>query len=180
MSGLRLKRLSVLLVRRAPREKTRAILQFGPLSIPAAIGRSGLTSRKREGDGATPIARMALLEAYVRRDRGVLPPSSLPLRSTRRSDLWCDAPRHPSYNRPVRAPFHASHEEMMRTDALYDICIVLDWNIRARRQGAGSAIFFHLIRDSYEPTAGCVAISLRDMLRLLPHLRRGMSLQIKA
>lgn len=180
MAGCRLKKPPVLLVRRAPRKKTRAILQFGPLRIAAAIGRSGLTSRKREGDGATPIARMPLLNAYVRRDRCRLPPARLPLRSTRRSDLWCDAPRHPSYNRPVRTPFKASHEEMMREDALYDICIVLDWNIRTRRQGTGSAIFFHLIRNDYEPTAGCVAISLRDMLRLLPHLRRGMSLQIKA
>lgn len=169
----------VLVVRRAPRRKSRALLQLDSLVIPAAIGRSGLTSRKREGDGATPIASMALLEGYVRRDRGILTPTRLPLRTSRRNDLWCDAPFHPSYNRPVKAPFAASHEAMMRDDELYDICLVLDWNIRSRRQRAGSAIFFHLIRPGYEPTAGCVAIARRDMLRLLPHLRRGMILEIK-
>ena len=57
-------------------------------------------------------------------------------------------------------------------DALYDICLVLDWNVTSRRRNKGSAIFFHLIRPGYEPTAGCVAITRRDMLRILPHLRR--------
>lgn len=180
MAALHSDKRPVLVLRRAPRSKTRAILQFGPLTIPAAIGRSGLTSRKREGDGATPIACMALLGGHMRRDRGPLPLSPLKLSAIRRRDLWCDAPFHPCYNRPVKAPFASNHEEMMREDGLYDICIVLDWNIRMRRQGAGSAIFFHLIRPGYEPTAGCVAIARRDMTRLLPHLRRGLHLRVVA
>lgn len=178
MKGRPLNKRPMLVVRKAPRHSTRAILQFGPLALPAAIGRSGISARKREGDGATPLASMVLLDGYVRRDHGAVPASPLTLRSIRANDLWCDAPFHPSYNRPVRAPFGASHEEMRRSDGLYDICLVLDWNIRMRRQGAGSAIFFHLIKGDYEPTAGCVAIARRDMLRLLPHLRRGMRLKV--
>ena len=172
------RRNSVLVVRRAPRSKSRAILQFGSLAFPAAIGRSGITALKREGDGATPLASMSLLYGFVRRDRGTVPPTSLSLRSIAGNDLWCDAPFHASYNRPVKAPFKPSHEEMKREDGLYDICLVLDWNIGNRRQGAGSAIFFHLIRPGYEPTAGCIALSRRDMVRLLPHLRRGTVLKV--
>lgn len=171
-------KISVIALRRAPRTKSRAILQFGSLTIPAAIGRSGLTGRKREGDGATPIASMPLINGYVRRDRGPLPSTRLSLHTTGKNDLWCDQSFHPSYNRPVKRPFAARHEDMMREDELYDICLVLDWNIRMRRQGAGSAIFFHLIRPGYEPTAGCVAIARRDMLRLLPHLKRGIRLRV--
>ncbi len=61
---------------------------------------------------------------------------------------------------------------MSRKDGLYDICLVLDWNIRSRARYRGSAIFFHLIRPGYEPTAGCIAVSLKDMRRLIQHIRR--------
>lgn len=170
--------VKTILVRPAPGRKSRAIVQVGPLRLPAAIGRSGRTSRKREGDGATPIAAMPLLSGFLRGDRLPQPQSALPLRRIRPAMLWCDAPKHPSYNRLVRAPFKPSHEEMRRKDALYDICLVLDWNVTARRRHAGSAIFFHLIRPGYEPTAGCIALAQRDMLRILPHLRRGTVVRV--
>mgnify|MGYP003888765875 CR=1 FL=1 len=83
---------------------------------------------------------------------------------------WCEVPDDRNYNRPVRMPYAASHETMRRADALYDVCIVLDWNIRPRRRGRGSAIFFHLARPGFPPTEGCVAVSRAVMLRLLPHL----------
>ncbi len=170
--------VKTILVRPAPGRKSRAIVQVGPLRLPAAIGRSGRTSRKREGDGATPIAAMPLLSGFLRGDRLPQPQSALPFRRIRPAMLWCDAPKHPSYNRLVRAPFKPSHEEMQRKDALYDICLVLDWNVTARRRHAGSAIFFHLIRPGYEPTAGCIALAQRDMLRILPHLRRGTVVRV--
>lgn len=153
-------------------------MQVGPLRLPAAIGRAGRTSRKREGDGATPIAAMRLLFGFSRGDRLSVPGAALPMRRIRPSMLWCDEPGHASYNRPVRAPFKPSHEEMQRADALYDICLVLDWNVTSRRRNAGSAIFFHLIRPGYEPTAGCIAVARRDMLRILPYLRRGTRVRV--
>jgi len=55
---------------------------------------------------------------------------------------------------------------------------VLDWNVTSRARNRGSAIFFHLIRPGYEPTAGCVAISARDMRRILPYLRKGTILRV--
>jgi len=92
--------------------------------------------------------------------------------------LWCDQPDHPSYNRLVKAPFRPSHEEMIRADGLYDICLVLDWNTTARRRHRGSAIFFHLIKPGYQPTAGCIAVSLRDMQRLIRFMRKGTAVQV--
>lgn len=75
-------------------------------------------------------------------------------------------------------PFKPGHELLKRDDSLYDICIVLDWNITSRRRNHGSAIFFHLARPGYEPTAGCVALKMRDMMRLLPHLKKGTILRV--
>lgn len=172
----RMKGRPLILVRTAPRDRRRAILQFGSLRIPAALGRSGVTSLKREGDGATPRAVMPVLFAYRRGDRPGTLPTTLRLRRIGKDMLWCDDPRHPAYNRPVSTPFSAGHEKLMRTDRLYDVCVVLDWNISSRRRGCGSAIFFHIAREGYAPTEGCVAVAFRDMQRLLPHLKAGTRL----
>jgi len=167
-----------IVVRRAPLTKSRAILRYGILSIPAAIGRSGTTALKREGDGATPIASMRVLEGFFRGDRMRGISTRLPMQRIRPDMLWCDEPRDPNYNRLVRSPFKPSHEEMRRKDGLYDACLVLDWNVTSRRRNRGSAIFFHLIRPGFEPTAGCVAIHAADMRRLLPYLARGTMLKV--
>jgi L,D-peptidoglycan transpeptidase YkuD (ErfK/YbiS/YcfS/YnhG family) len=169
---------STIVVRAQPGRKTRALVQVGPLTVPAAIGRSGRSILKREGDGATPIADMKLLYGFTRGDHVRSLRTALPMRRIRKDMLWCDEPNNPNYNRLVKAPFKPSHEEMRRGDGLYDICLVLDWNVSSRRRHRGSAIFFHLIRPGYEPTAGCVAVSLRDMRRILPLLRKGTVVQV--
>lgn len=170
--------ISRLVVRSAPRDQRKAILQAGQLTFPAALGRSGRSSRKREGDGATPISTMQLLSGYRRGDRGAWPATRLPMRISQPNMLWCDAVRDPNYNRQVRSPFKPSHEKLMREDELYDMCIVLDWNLRSRKRQCGSAIFFHIARPGYTPTEGCVAINHRDMRRLLPHLGPRTVLQV--
>lgn len=167
------------LVRRSPLSKTQAIVQFGSLRLRAALGRSGIKSRKREGDGATPRSSMPLISAYLRGDRlrsGIRSP--LPLQRLKPGMLWCDAPGHAAYNRPVRSPFRASHETLCRDDGLYDVCIVLDWNLRRRSRGMGSAIFLHMAKPGYTPTEGCIALKPQDMIRLMPHLRAGTRLTV--
>ena len=169
---------SIVTVRPAPGCRSRALVAFDGIVVPAAIGRAGRTVLKREGDGATPIAAMTLLSGFVRGERLRLPPTSLPMRRIRPEMLWCDQPEDANYNRLVKSPFRPSHEEMMRSDCLYDICLVLDWNMSSRRRNRGSAIFFHLIRPGYEPTAGCIAISLSSMRRLLACLRKGSIVRV--
>ncbi len=169
---------STIVVRPQPGKKTRALVQVGPMTVPAAIGRSGRSILKREGDGATPIAAMKLLYGFTRGDNVRFLRTALPMRRIRRNMLWCDEPGNSNYNRLVKAPFGPSHEEMRRSDGLYDVCLVLDWNVRSRRRHRGSAIFFHLIRPGYEPTAGCVAVNLRDMRRILPLLRKGTTVRV--
>jgi L,D-peptidoglycan transpeptidase YkuD (ErfK/YbiS/YcfS/YnhG family) len=151
-----------------PLDRQKARLVCGSLSIPVAIGRSGMRINKREGDGATPIGRFRLLKAWRRPDKRSFGASALPQRFTRPFDLWCDASGHRLYNRPTRAPCAASHEEMWRKDDIYDLVLEIDWNVKPRIMGRGSAIFMHLARDGYAPTAGCIALSASDMRKLLP------------
>lgn len=142
-----------------------------------ALGRSGISALKREGDGATPLGRLRILCGY-RSPGWRRRPVSLGLATLRVDQGWCDATADRNYNRPVRLPYPASHERMRRPDGLYDVCLVLDWNIRPRRRNCGSAIFFHLARPRHLPTEGCVAIPRPVMARLLPRLSRRTVLRV--
>jgi L,D-peptidoglycan transpeptidase YkuD (ErfK/YbiS/YcfS/YnhG family) len=169
---------SVIAVRWSPLDARRGLLRLEHLAIQTALGRSGIGSGKREGDGKTPRAAMRLLYGFYRADRIMRPATRLPLIALKPGMLWCDAPDHPAYNRLVNAPFPASHETLMREDHLYDVCLVMDWNVRSRRRGGGSAIFLHLARPGYRPTEGCVAVSLKDMRKLLSIARYGTIVKV--
>lgn len=160
-------------VRAKPGDAQKAIVTCAGRSFQAAIGRSGISALKREGDGATPLATMVALEGYWRADRLAKPVTRLPLRPISTAMGWCDAPWHASYNRLITLPFSASHEQMRRDDSLYDLVLVIDWNVRRRKAGAGSAIFMHLARPGRRPTEGCIALEKRDMLWLLRVLGRS-------
>lgn len=159
-------------VRVRPGHRSQGYLIAGPLVLRCALGKGGVSSRKREGDGATPLTQMRLLYGYKRRTPVIMdqPATALKFQATKPQDGWCDAPKDRNYNRPVATSYKRSHEKMWRKDDIYDICVVMDWNISERKQGCGSAIFFHLSRETYTPTEGCIALSRRDMMRLLPHL----------
>jgi L,D-peptidoglycan transpeptidase YkuD (ErfK/YbiS/YcfS/YnhG family) len=134
------------------------------------LGRSGLTSRKREGDGATPRGTYRPETARFRPDRLRRPRTSLALSRIAPDEGWCDAAGDRNYNRPVRHPYPGSAERLWRTDGLYDAFVVLDYNRRPRIQGRGSAIFLHIAPEGRKPTEGCVALSRRDLLKVLPRL----------
>ncbi len=161
-----------------------ALLTVGGLSFPAKVGKTGLVpagAQKQEGDSATPVGRFGLRTAYWRPDRGPRPATSLPTCPIRFDDLWCDDPSHVLYNRPVAAPFSASHEKMWRADRCYDVCIVLDYNLTRPAPGQGSAIFFHLTKedDVPGPTEGCVAVAPEVMHRLLPMLSLSSVMDVR-
>ena len=149
----------------------------GGVSMPCAIGRRGLTHHKREGDGATPAGDFHILQGFFRPDRVSRMTGNFPLQAIRPSDGWCDDPASGMYNCRVKLPFRPSHEALSRQDHLYDIVFTLDHNQRPRVRGLGSAIFFHLAHADMAGTAGCIAIRLSDMRRLLPRLCKGCRLR---
>lgn len=143
-----------------------------------ALGRGGIRSDKREGDGATPVGRFALRRLLYRSDRLATPLTALPVATIGPQDGWCDDPAHPAYNRPVTLPFAASHERLWRDDALYDVIVVLGHNDAPPVPGLGSAIFLHVARPDYGPTEGCVALALPDLLDLLAVVRTDTFLRV--
>ena len=157
----------------------RGFLIAGETVIRCSIGRNGLSYRKREGDGCSPAGLFRLTAVLWRNARSIRPVTGAPVTNLRPDQIWCDDPSSRLYNRPGHLPCQASHERLWRSDRLYDVIGVLDYNIQPRIRGAGSAIFFHLADEKYGPTAGCVAISEADMRRLLPRLGKGVRLAIQ-
>ncbi|MCW2235516.1 L,D-transpeptidase family protein [Azospirillum canadense] len=149
-------------------------------SFRCALGRGGVRADKREGDGATPVGRYPLRRVLWRADRLPRPETGLPTSPIAPDDGWCDAPADPAYNRPVKRPFAASHEELWRADGVYDVIVVMGHNDDPVVPGQGSAVFMHVARPDWEPTAGCVALHLPDLLRLLKDCGPDTSLTVLA
>jgi L,D-peptidoglycan transpeptidase YkuD (ErfK/YbiS/YcfS/YnhG family) len=146
------------------------------LRLRCALGRAGVKARKREGDGATPRSRMDLHKVYYNPARAGRPATALPVSAARPNDGWCDAPSDRNYNRRVCHPYPVSAERLWRTDGLYDLVVVLDYNITPRVRGLGSAIFMHVARPGYTPTEGCIALKRGDLQKLLARVRPGSRL----
>jgi L,D-peptidoglycan transpeptidase YkuD (ErfK/YbiS/YcfS/YnhG family) len=133
----------------------------------AALGRAGVREHKQEGDEATPVGVLPLRRVLYRLDRLTAPECVVPIEPIAETDGWCDDPTHRDYNRQVRLPHEASCEELWRQDRLYDVVAVLGWNDAPIKRGLGSAIFLHVARLDYSPTAGCVGLALPDLLHVL-------------
>jgi L,D-peptidoglycan transpeptidase YkuD (ErfK/YbiS/YcfS/YnhG family) len=142
----------------------------GPLAIPVALGRSGIKANKREGDGGTPRGRFRLVRLWWRSDRWPRPRTLLPVRPIRPRDGWCEDAADRRYNRPIPLPQGSMADRLARADRLYDFIVELDHNTRPRIAGRGSAVFVHVARDNFAPTAGCVALECASLRRLLARL----------
>ena len=136
-------------------------------SYRAALGRAGIAPHKMVGDEATPSGLLPLHRVLYRADRLPRPRAAVPLLPLAPHDGWCDDPEDAAYNRPVRLPYAARHEALWRNDELYDIIGVLGWNDAPVAKRRGSAIFLHLARPDYAPTAGCIALAQPDLLAVL-------------
>jgi len=149
-------------------------LRFGGLTFPCSIGRRGIRSDKREGDGATPRGIHGIVGMLYRPDRMAQPADwAVPILP---GDLWSDDPRHEDYNLMVRAPYPHSHEKLRRADPLYDLVLITDWNWPRAERGRGSAIFIHQHRRPGYPTEGCVALRRDHLLWIAQRLRHGCRL----
>jgi L,D-peptidoglycan transpeptidase YkuD (ErfK/YbiS/YcfS/YnhG family) len=153
-------------------------LTWGGRTMRCALGRGGVTTAKREGDGATPAGRFALREVLYRPDRLAPTAVYLPARPLDAADGWCDDAADAAYNRPVRRPFAARHETLWREDGLYDLLAVIGYNDAPPLPGIGSAIFLHVAAPGYAPTEGCVALALPDLSEILAAWRPDWRLVI--
>lgn len=155
-----------------------------------AVGENGLSADKKEGDDCTPIGTFPLRGLWIRPDK--IDPASLskiqlPIHEINENDGWCDDVNHPKYNQHVILTkdfleSKASHEQLHRgDDYVYDIFIDVGYNDvpGSITPGKGSAIFIHIARPGYTGTAGCIAFSKEDLLKILSLLTVESKLIVK-
>ena len=145
----------------------------------AAVGAAGVSPTKQEGDKATPAGKFPLPFGMWRPDRLQLPDTSLPLKPLREAHAWVDDPDDQKYNQLVELPYPAHTEEMWRADGIYDLLVVVGYNMNQTQPSAGSAIFLHIARPNFAPTEGCVAIERSALLNLIPLLGPESTLTIR-
>ncbi|MBL8628556.1 MAG: L,D-transpeptidase family protein [Rhodospirillaceae bacterium] len=169
-----------LIVTPDPEKPTRGTLMCNGVAYPCALGRSGVSLEKREGDGATPVGTFALRRVFFRAERLEEPETQLPVTQTDPNDGWCDAPGNTAYNQLVRMEFPDSAEYLWRDDHVYDVIVVIGYNDAPIVPGKGSAIFMHVAKPDYAPTEGCVALKVDDLLAVLKTLDRTATITIEA
>lgn len=126
--------------------------------IAVAVGRGGIGVKAGEGDGITPIGVWRVENWLIRHDRVTLRGDSIgPF------DRWCDAGEHPLYNQLFKHDHQISSERLFRTDRLYDVVGVIDYNRTPIIANKGSAIFIHQWRRARFPTEGCIAFARQDL-----------------
>jgi L,D-peptidoglycan transpeptidase YkuD (ErfK/YbiS/YcfS/YnhG family) len=162
--------LSAIRIMAAAGNPQRGWLLAGGQTIPVAIGRGGILANKREGDGGTPKGIFRPRQVWWRADRHHRPRTFLPARAIAPNDAWCEDPASRHYNRSVRLDREQGGDRLKRDDHLYDFIIEINHNTAPRIAGRGSAVFLHLARPDFSPTAGCVTMTKPAMLRLLQHL----------
>jgi L,D-peptidoglycan transpeptidase YkuD (ErfK/YbiS/YcfS/YnhG family) len=162
--------LSIIRIRAAAGNSRKGWLKAGGATIPVALGRGGILPNKREGDGGTPKGTFRPRRLWWRADRHGRPRTFLPVRAIGRDDAWCEDPKDRHYNQPIRLKPGQSGDRLRRTDHLYDFIVEIDHNTAPRVAGRGSAVFLHLARENFGPTAGCVSMTRSAMLRLLQRL----------
>jgi L,D-peptidoglycan transpeptidase YkuD (ErfK/YbiS/YcfS/YnhG family) len=162
--------LATIRIRTAAGDPRRGWLTAGGRTIPVALGRGGIKANKREGDGGTPKGTFRPRQLWWRADRHPRPRTFLPVRAIGREDAWCEDPLSRHYNQPVRLDRASGGDRLRRDDHLYDFIVEIDHNNAPRIAGRGSAVFLHLARENFGPTAGCVSMTKSAMLHLLQRL----------
>jgi L,D-peptidoglycan transpeptidase YkuD (ErfK/YbiS/YcfS/YnhG family) len=130
----------------------------------------GCTRRLGSWQGSAQSARLWAGQASWRSDRLPRPRTLLPVRRIAADDAWCEDPEDRRYNRPFRRSANEPGDRLKRADGLYDLIVEIDHNMRPRVAGRGSAVFIHVARPGFGPTAGCVALSRGDLQRLVLRL----------
>jgi len=168
----------VIRIRPAAGDPRRGWLVMGGQAMAVALGRGGIRANKREGDGGTPRGVFRPRQLWWRADRHPRPRTFLPVRAIAPEDAWCEEPRSRHYNQPIRLGRARDGDRLKRTDHLYDFIVEIDHNRSPRIRGRGSAVFLHLARENFGPTAGCVSMTKSAMLHLLRRLGPDTSIVI--
>ena len=91
---------------------------------------------------------------------------------------WCNDPNSKSYNKLIKLPFKFNYEKLFRNDRIYDIVLVLDYNMSPIKKNKGSAIFIHITKENFKSTEGCGAIKKTQLKKLVSEIKSNTKVKI--
>ena len=147
------------------------ILTYKDYKLKCAIGKSGITNSKKEGDLATPKGTFKLGKLYYRKDRIKLPKCKLIKKAIRKNMGWCDDYRSNKYNKEISFPYKYSAEKFYIKDSAYDLLINIKYNFKPIIKKKGSAIFLH-VSTNKKTTKGCIAINKKDLKKIAKKINK--------
>lgn len=148
------------------------------LSCSARVGKNGITSFKREGDGKTPAGIYSFGQAF-----GIAsnPGTSRNWLTVNSNHYWVDDSNSLYYNKLVDASQTgiqwSSAEHLIGYPTAYKYAIAINYNT-ACIPDAGSAIFLHCSTGG--STAGCISVSQSNMIKILKNLQNDTLIGIYA
>ena len=148
-------------------------LKYKNLKFRCALGKAGIGKKKIEGDNITPKGSFDIVKIYYRNDRVKKISSKFKLIKITKKMGWCDDPNNKSYNQLINLPTNCKYEKLYRKDNVYDLVIVLDYNIKPTIKNKGSAIFIHVARQNYKKTAGCIALKKNHLKKLIKTIEKN-------
>jgi L,D-peptidoglycan transpeptidase YkuD (ErfK/YbiS/YcfS/YnhG family) len=153
-------------------------LYFNNYKLRCAIGKRGIVLNKKERDKKTPKGIFTFKYILYRKDRIPKIKSILSKKIIKKNMGWCDDPNSKFYNRLIKFPFKHRAEKLWLSKKIYDLIIIINYNLNPTIKKRGSAIFLHLAKKNYTPTMGCIAVNKKDLLFLITKINSKTKLII--
>jgi L,D-peptidoglycan transpeptidase YkuD (ErfK/YbiS/YcfS/YnhG family) len=153
-------------------------LLFKNLKFKCSLGKNGVTKNKIEGDKCTPSGTYRLKQVFYRADRIKKFSTNIKKIKIKKNMGWCDDSSSKRYNQLIRVPTKFSHEKLYRKDGIYDIIVVLNYNMNPVIKKKGSAVFMHIAKKNYSKTLGCIGLKKNDLLEILSKVKKNNKVKI--
>ena len=152
-------------------------LIYNKLKVKCTIGKKGIGYKRKEGDLITPKGQFEIKYVLYRKDR-VKILTKLKKKVIKKNMGWCDDPKSSQYNKLVKLPFAYNHEKLFRKENVYDIILILNYNMNPVKKNKGSAIFIHVAKNNFKKTKGCVAIKKINLIKLIKEISPNTKVKI--
>ena len=153
-------------------------ISYSNYKAKCAVGKRGITIKKKEGDFITPKGTFKIKEIFYRKDRVQNLTTRLKKTVIRKNMGWCDDPKSKKYNKLINFPFKYGAERLYRRENIYDIILVLNFNMNPVKKYKGSAIFIHVAKKSFQPTKGCIALNKSELIKLVKSIKKNSIVNI--
>ena len=141
-------------------------LTFNNYKAKCSVGKRGIGHKKKEGDLITPKGKYKIKYILFRKDR-------VSFKSKIRQIIitptmgWCDDPNSKKYNKLIKLPSANKYEKLYKKENVYDIILVLNYNMSPIVKNKGSAIFIHVAKKNYKKTEGCIAVKKIHLVKII-------------